>query len=301
MLDEDLDSYLFHLKVERALASNTLQAYQADLSTFIDHLETLGVNRAQSVTEDHVRSFLIMRLEEGVTSRTLVRNQVAIRRWMRFLLTEGTISSDPSANLDLPRFPRKNPELLNAGEVERLLNAPSTDSPEGLRDRAMLEVLYGAGLRVSELIKLELRDVDRNVGYLKARGKGNKERLVPLGEVAIRAVERYLVQARATLLAAAKSTSRDADALFVTRRGKGMTRQAFWKNIKRYAKMAQITRNVTPHMLRHSFATHLLENGADLRIVQALLGHADISTTQIYTHVTRKRLKKLHDEYHPRA
>lgn len=297
MIDESLDNYLFHLKVERGLAANTLEAYQRDLSLLLEHLERRQIHRAEDVDEEHIRDFLIERLDSGVTSRTLVRNQVAIRRFMRFLLQEGVLASDPSAGIDLPRFPRKNPDLLTESEVERLLRAPPSDTPEGIRDLAMIEVLYAAGLRVSELCALRVSDLNLEVGFLKARGKGNKERLVPLGEAAIAAVERYQTRARGTLLAVKGSNSPD---LFVTRRGKGMTRQAFWKNLKRYARAAGIARNVTPHMLRHSFATHLLEHGADLRIVQALLGHADISTTQIYTHVTRKRLKKIHQDHHPR-
>jgi integrase/recombinase XerD len=216
------------------------------------------------------------------------------------LLTEGELTSNPTATIDIPRAGRKIPRFLSFDEVDRLLAAPDPLSPEGSRDRAMLEILYAAGLRVSELVNLPMTGIDMTVGFVRVTGKGDKTRLVPVGEVARDAIASYLAAPRGALLRAVGGPSM-SDALFVTRRGGAMTRQAFWKNIKRYALRADIDKDISPHVIRHSFATHLLERGANLRVVQTLLGHADISTTQIYTHVTRERLKVVHRSHHPRA
>ncbi|PJB34023.1 MAG: site-specific tyrosine recombinase XerD, partial [Deltaproteobacteria bacterium CG_4_9_14_3_um_filter_63_12] len=290
--------YLFHLQVERGLADNTLQSYRHDLLTFVNHVEERGVLRCEQLDADGVRSFMASRLE-SVGHRTLARNLVAVRRWMRFLRQEQLLDVDPCANIDIPHFKQKIPVFLTMDEVTRLLEAPSLDSPEGIRDRAMLEVLYATGLRASELTGLKVRDVNLEAGYLKAFGKGSKERLVPLGEQAVARVQLYLVSARGELLR--KHSLAGETSLFVTRLGGPMTRQGFWKNVKKYALAIGIKRAISPHKLRHSFATHLLEHGADLRTVQLLLGHSDITTTQIYTHVARERLKEIHDAYHPRG
>ncbi len=298
-LDQALDAYIYHLQVERGLAAHTVDAYRRDLLCFIDFCEERGCTRTNELNPQTVRDFLESRLED-VSGRTIARNLVAIRRWTLFQRQENVIEGDPCAAIDIPRFTHKQPVFLTFAEVDRLLDAPPRDSPEGIRDKAMLEVLYATGLRVSELVSLSLRDVDLNVGYVRATGKGNKQRLVPLGEEAIDSVRLYLLDARTALLKR-KGGATASVAIFVTRRGSPMTRQSFWKNLKKYVTIADIRRSISPHKLRHSFATHLLERGADLRAVQALLGHADISSTQIYTHVTRERLKRLHMEHHPRG
>ncbi len=299
-LDSAVDHYQFHLKVERALATNTLEAYRRDLLLFVDFCEQNGVVTCQDLAPQHVRDFLLQRLDGGVSNRTLLRNLVSLRRFCHFLRADKIILDDPCATVDLPKFAKKQPVFLSHAEVDRLLAAPAGDSPEQIRDRAMLELLYATGIRVSELVGLETRSINLEAGFARVVGKGSKDRLVPLGEVAVDAVRAYLEHGRTTLLRGHGAPSA-IKALFVSRRGGAMTRQGFWKNIKRYAQMANIHREISPHKLRHSFATHLLEHGADLRAVQALLGHADISSTQIYTHVTRERLKKIHAEHHPRG
>lgn len=299
-LDEALDAYLFHLQVERGLSANTLAAYRGDLLRFVAALDEAGVRAPAALDAEHVREFMRARLDEGVSNRTVARNLVAVRRFTAFMLREEMVARDPCEAVDMPRYAQKNPEFLSMAEVERLLAAPPRDSAEGVRDRAMLEVLYATGLRASELVSLTLRDTNLEAGFVRTVGKGSKERLVPLGEEAVGAVERYLTSARGQLLAR-RGGGAGATALFVTRRGGPLTRQGFWKNVRNHARAAGILRPISPHKLRHSFATHLLEHGADLRTVQALLGHADISTTQIYTHVARERLKKLHHEHHPRG
>lgn len=241
---------------------------------------------------------MLSRLDAGVSNRTLWRNLVAIRRWMRFLRSQEWLDNDPCATIDLPRFVRKQPEYLSPEQIGALLEAPDFSQLEGLRDRAMLELLYATGLRVTELVSLSVVDLDLDGATLRVLGKGDKERWLPLGEVAVLVLKTYIHRVRPRILS---RTDGDSPTLFVTKRGSGMTRQAFWKNLRRYAEVAGIEQRLTPHQLRHAFATHLIEHGADLRSVQMLLGHANISTTQLYTQVTRERLKSLHSTHHPRG
>jgi integrase/recombinase XerD len=300
-LDDAIDAFLFHLKVEKNLAANTLKAYSNDLQQFSSYVSDEGSSPdVRAVDDRHISGFLLDLLDEGVKTRSISRKLSAVRGLFKFLRRQNSIDRDPTIHVDMPSYPKRIPAVLTLDEVEALIAAPDRTSPEGIRDWAMLEVLYATGLRVSELVNLLQREVDRNAGYLRVIGKGDKQRIVPLGEVATDAVKEYEEFARGQLLQNAGGPG-CTPALFVTRRGDAMTRQAFWKNIKRYAIIAQIDKPLSPHKLRHSFATHLLERGADLRIVQTLLGHADINTTQIYTHVAKARLKQLYDLHHPRA
>lgn len=302
-LDDAVDAYLTHLKIERNLSENTRNAYATDLRQFTTHCQTVfddAIPQIDAVEDHHISGFLAHLSKKGISARTVARKLSTLSGFFRFLRTHHDLEVDPTARVDAPRFGTTLPKVLELDEVEALLEAPDLSSPEGLRDWAMFEVLYATGLRVSELISLLQKEVDLNAGYVRVVGKGNKQRVVPLGEVAIDAVEEYLQHARGPLLKSAGGPGA-SPALFVTRRGGPMTRQAFWKNTKRYAEVAGIDKPISPHKLRHSFATHLLERGADLRAVQSLLGHADINTTQIYTQLARARLKELHDSHHPRA
>ncbi len=299
-LDEAIAQFRFHLRAERALASNTIEAYTRDLGQFAMFCDDHGIEQVEHIVADHVAAWLGRLFDDGLEARSVARALISLRRLCLFLRVEGVLPQNPTATIDIPRTGRRIPRTLSMAEVEMLLAAPSVHSPEGLRDRAMLETLYATGLRVSELIGLTMASADLNVGFVRVTGKGRKTRLVPLGEHAQDAIATYLIDARAALLRSAGGPG-VTDGLFVTRRGGTMTRQAFWKNIKRYARDAGLHTHVSPHTLRHSFATHLLDHGANLRVVQALLGHADIGTTQIYTHVTRERLKRMHTAHHPRA
>lgn len=296
-------SYCNYLLVERGLADNTIASYRSDLLAFVDFLSQSGITHCDQLSEDSVRAYLEARMqgntEVQLSMRSLARCLVSIRRWSAFLVQDGWISEDPCKLIEMPKFAKKNPMYLSENEVERLLQTPSPELPEGLRDRAMLELLYATGLRVSELIALDLSNIDWDRNCILVHGKGAKDRLVPTGEIAMQWLRRYLEYARAQLLAG--SGAQKVHTVFVTRRGTGMTRQGFWKNLKRYAQIADIRKEISPHKLRHSFATHLLVHGADLRAVQEMLGHADISSTQIYTHVSRERLKQIHAQFHPRA
>lgn len=300
-IDDAIETYLVHLKVERNLAENTIAAYGRDLGQFAEFLDA-DERDCHIGRLDHfdVSDFLRHLADRELSARTISRKLSTLKGLFKFLRTHHNLDADPTARVDAPRFRQQLPEVLDLDDVELLLRTPDRSKPEGLRDWAMLEVLYATGLRVSELVELLQREVDLDAGYVRVVGKGDKQRVVPLGEAAIEAIEEYERQARGVLLASHGGPGA-SPALFVTRRGGPMTRQAFWKNIKRYARQAGIDTSISPHQLRHSFATHLLERGADLRIVQALLGHEDINTTQIYTHVARERLKQLHDEHHPRA
>ncbi len=294
--DSQLDIYLNHLKVERNLSKHTLDAYQSDLRKLIQFATRKGLQHFGEVGQLDLVAFLKEQHEQGLSVRSQARLISAMRTCYRFLVGENICGQDPTADIEIPTAGRKLPEFLSVEEVEALLAQPETTSPRGLRDRAMLEVLYASGLRVSELVQLTLEELDLRLGVLRAFGKRRKERLVPLGDQSLIAVREYLEKGREKLL-----TGRRSEYLFVTARGSSMTRQAFWKNLKRYAASANIERNISPHKLRHSFATHLLERGADLRSVQAMLGHADISTTEIYTHVNSTMLRKVYNRYHPRA
>lgn len=292
--DRWIDAYLDHLRVERGLSSHTLEAYAADLSRYLGLLETCG-SGLQVAGPAEIGRVLAELASAGLSSRSQARFLSSLRGLYKHLVREELLASNPLELVESPRVSRKLPGLLSAPEVLRLLAAPDPGDLRGARDAAMLHTLYASGLRVSELVGLRLSAVDLRTGVLTAFGKGRKQRIVPLGELAIESIQRYLETVRG------KWARPREPHLFVTQRGKGMTRQAFWKNLKRYSRVAGITRNVSPHVLRHSFATHLLEGGADLRVVQTLLGHSDISTTQVYTHVSAEHLRNMHRRYHPRA
>jgi integrase/recombinase XerD len=290
-----LDAFLEHLVVERGLAQNSLEAYRRDLARYLAHLAGRGQDPA-ALDRTEVPRYLLALREAGLSPRSVARHLSAIRQFHRFLLREGAAGTDPTAHVDSPRPWRRLPGVLSIEEVDRFLAAPVPATPQGLRDRAMLELMYASGLRVSELVGLKLADMDLAVGVVRVVGKGNKERLVPVGEAAAVRLRAYQADGRPRL-----ESGRPSPFLFLGRHGRGLTRQAFWQLIKRQAAAAGIRKSVTPHTLRHSFATHLLERGADLRAVQLMLGHADIGTTQLYTHVSRARLKALYDKHHPRA
>ncbi|MCW8891452.1 MAG: site-specific tyrosine recombinase XerD [Sedimenticola sp.] len=283
------------LWMERGLSKNTLMAYQSDLNKLAAWLAEQEIALLLARRED-LLDYLAFLSQEGKKARSTARMLSCIRQFYQHALRDGWISSDPSALIEAPKLGRSLPKSLTEEEVESLLDAPAIDDPEGCRDRAMLEVLYATGLRVSELVGLQFNQVSLNQGLIRVIGKGGKERLVPLGDEAIDWLTRFLKTARLDLLG-----EQVCDDLFPTRRGAGMTRQAFWYRIKKHAATAGITKHLSPHTLRHAFATHLLNHGADLRVVQMLLGHSDLSTTQIYTHVARERLKSLHQQHHPRA
>ncbi|MCZ6463173.1 MAG: site-specific tyrosine recombinase XerD [Proteobacteria bacterium] len=294
-----VDAYLHHASIELGLARNTILAYAADLTRFADYLQRRSVAGPADVLREHVTGF-VRRLErQGLSARSRTRCLVSVRRWLRYAAAEGWLEGDPMQGVASPRLPRKLPKILRPEETAALIEAADGATPLGLRDRAMLEVLYGAGLRVSELVELPLAGLDRRGGLLRVTGKGNRERVVPVGQLALDALEAYLGEARPALLG---GRSDMADALFVTRRGAPMTRQNFFDRLRRLARIAGIdVRRVSPHVLRHAFATDLLEGGADLRAVQDMLGHADLSTTQIYTHVSRSRLRDTVERRHPRG
>jgi len=292
-----VDQYLDYLSVEKGLADNTMEAYARDIRRFADFLEEKGIENFAAVTQADCYAFLGALRNAGLKTRSANRVQVALRGLFRFLLQEGLLAANPWADMDMASGAAAPlPKTLSEAEVERLLDAPDRGVPRGRRDYAMLELLYATGLRVSELVGLRLGDLNLEVGVVRVMGKGSKERIVPLGETALEAVREYLQSGRADLLKGAAS-----DTLFPGRGGRPMTRVWFWNLIKRYARQAGIPREISPHTLRHSFATHLLEHEADLRAVQVMLGHADISTTQIYTHVNAHRLKEVYGRHHPRA
>jgi integrase/recombinase XerD len=291
-----IDRFCDHLWLEDGLADLTLAAYRRDLKAFDNWLEKERRHGLGAAVSGDIEAYLAWRFARHAQPRSAARYTSALKRFYRYLLRENLIAADPTLNLDSPKLPRALPKTLTETDVEHLLDSADINTPLGLRDRAMLETLYATGLRVSELVGLKLIAVNLSDGVLRVTGKGNKDRLVPLGEEAVLWLTRYLADARPLLMAKHLS-----DAMFVTPRGKGMTRQGFWYLLKRRARAAGITRPLSPHTLRHAFATHLLNHGADLRVVQMLLGHSDISTTQIYTHVARERLKQLHAAHHPRG
>lgn len=293
MDDDLLARYLNFLAVEKGLARNTLVSYERDLRKYFIFLK---VKNPDDVAPSDVSSFLANLSSSGIAVPSIARCLAAVRGFHKYLLVDGLAQRDPTTNLETPRGWKRLPKTLSSIDVETLLNQPESSTPIGIRDKAMLELLYATGLRVSELVGLKLNDINFERGYLIVIGKGSKERVVPLGETAGAVVQEYRARARRSLLKGG-----DSDYLFISSQRRGITRQMFWERIKYYARKAGIGRNISPHTLRHSFATHLLDNGADLRAVQAMLGHADISTTQIYTHVSRERLKKIHEKYHPRG
>lgn len=293
-----LDEFSDSLWLEEGLSRNTLESYNNDLRQFSFWLVGHSQNNRTLInaTRSDLLAFLASRVSAKIKASTTNRELSTLRRFYRFLLRQGRIQIDPSQNIESPKLPRHLPQSLNENDVEILLTAPDVNCPLGLRDRTMLEVLYASGLRVSELVSLKNSQLSLDMGVVRVMGKGSKERLAPLGEEALMWLKRYTENARPLLLGGKVS-----DTIFVTTRGAGMTRQAFWYLIKRHAQQAGIVKPLSPHSLRHAFATHLLNHGADLRVVQLLLGHADISTTQIYTHIARERLKQLHAKHHPRG
>ena len=303
--DLAIQQFLDHLRVERELAPATVSAYGGDLADFAKFVASRAVGSARDVRSIDVLDYLARITEQGLSARSQARRLISMRQLFRFLRAEHACDGDPTEEIDLPRFGRKLPVFLSVDEVDQLLSAPDRRTPRGARDGAMLEVLYATGLRVSELVRLRLADVNFDAGYLMAFGKGRKQRLVPIGEVALAGLRSYLETARATFLTGggkAKGKGRSvSNALFLTRHGRAMSRQSFWKLLGRYARAAGIRKAISPHKLRHSFATHLVERGADLRAVQAMLGHADIGTTEIYTHLSRRHLRSVYDKFHPRA
>ncbi|YCH20903.1 site-specific tyrosine recombinase XerD [Pseudomonas sp. D1-3] len=290
-----IERFIEALWLEKGLSAHTQAAYRSDLALLNGWLQARGVE-LQSVRRKVLLDHLAWRMNQGYKARSTARLISGMRGFYRFLLREGVIDTDPTLQVDMPQLGRPLPKSLSEADVEALLAAPDLDDPIGLRDRAMLEVLYACGLRVSELVGLTLEQVNLRQGVLRVFGKGSKERLVPMGEEAIGWVERYCREARPALLA-----GRPADVLFPSLRGEQMTRQTFWHRIKHQAQVAGIAKSLSPHTLRHAFATHLLNHGADLRVVQMLLGHSDLSTTQIYTHIARARLQALHAQHHPRG
>ena len=297
MLTPDLlDEFCDALWLEDGLARNSLESYRRDLSQFAAWLQACHAKEILQAGHGELLAYLSHQFHIKAKARTTSRALSSLRRFYRYQLRQGRIASDPTLQIEMPKLPRALPKSLSEADVEALLGAPDCADMLGLRDRAMLETLYATGLRVSELVTLPLQGVSLDMGVVRVLGKGSKERLVPLGEEAVAWLGRYLSEARAGLL-----HGRVSDAVFVTQRGEPMTRQAFWYLIKRHAARAGVTGTLSPHTLRHAFATHLLNHGADLRVVQMLLGHSDISTTQIYTHVARERLKTLHAAHHPRG
>jgi integrase/recombinase XerD len=289
-----LDTFIDHLWLEDGLSKNTLESYRLDLTSFALWLAKQN-SHLLVVGQADIQQYVAVKFPVS-KPRSIGRLIASLRRFYRYCLLHNKLSEDPTIQIQSPKLPRSLPDSLNETEVENLLNAPDTNEDTGLRDRAMLELLYACGLRVSELVNIQVLEVSLNDGVVRVTGKGSKTRLVPMGEEAVSWIADYLKNARNNIL-----KNRLSDALFVTNRGSAMTRQAFWYVIKRYAVIAGITKHISPHVLRHAFATHLLNHGADLRVVQMLLGHSDISTTQIYTHVARERLKKLHSVHHPRG
>ena len=290
-----IDQFIDHLWLEDGLSKNTLNSYRFDLSIFVSWLAETKKIELLDVSELEIQEFLAFKFPTS-KSRSISRLLATLRRFFRFLLRENKIKEDPTLKIQTPKIPKSLPKSLSEDEVEGLLEAPDIKTDVGMRDRSMLELLYACGLRVSELVGIQLTEVILSDGVIRVTGKGSKIRLVPMGEEAVDWIKKYLVESRQNILN--KQTSKF---LFVTNRGGEMTRQAFWYLIKKYALMANIDKPMSPHILRHAFATHLINHGADLRVVQMLLGHSDISTTQIYTHVARERLKKLHQEHHPRG
>ncbi len=295
-MDRLVENYLVHLRVERGLSQNTLESYRRDLAKFVGFLQGRGVHAPKKVDRRHILSFMEQLHNSGKATSTVSRNLAAIRSFFGFLVNENVISDNPSQQLDSPKIPKRLPYILSVPQVTRLLNQPNGSTPAGLRDSAMLELLYATGVRVSELIDLNCTDFNLEMGFMRCIGKGSKERIVPLGAAASDAINAYLSHGRPRML-------RDSQekAVFLNVHGRRLTRQGFWKILKKYVRQAGFKGDITPHTLRHSFATHLLENGADLRSVQEMLGHSDISTTQIYTQVTSNRLREVYRQHHPRA
>ncbi len=285
-----------YISVERGLAKNTLLAYRWDLVKYTQSLADKGINSAAQVKREHVTAYMLEQKQRGMSATSISRNLAAIKMFHRFLVRERLAKDDPTALVDTPKLWKKIPDVLSPPEIELMIKASGGRHWQDVRDQAMLELLYASGMRVSELVNLKVENVNLDMGYVRCIGKGSKERIIPIGRRARGSVKKYCDLTRGKLI-----KSEITNALFLSRLGKKMSRQSIWKLIKRYAKKAKIKKVIKPHTIRHSFATHLLERGADLRSVQEMLGHSDISTTQIYTHVDKERLRSIHKEFHPRA
>jgi integrase/recombinase XerD len=292
---EDLSIFLDYARVEKGLAANTIEAYRRDLGEFLEHLARASLSM-EKITRDDLRRFLEGLYQRGLSGRSVARHLAAVRHFYAYLMKDGRVNANPARELDSPRLGETLPKYLSNDEVESLLAQPDGTTPLSLRDRAMLELLYATGMRVSELIRVCWADFEPNLGVIRCRGKGGKERLIPVGKSALAAVEAYLRDGRSKLIRVP-----DMPYLFLNRRGQSLSRVGFWKVLRRYARAAGIRAPLSPHTLRHSFATHLLERGADLRSIQIMLGHSNISTTQVYTHVLTERLRQVYQAHHPRA
>jgi integrase/recombinase XerD len=295
-MQTQIDNYANYLAVEKGLSKNTLESYRRDLKKFIAFMKKQQINKPEDVNREALNLFIADLKKNGRAATTISRCVASIRSFFNYLLQEGLIDNNPALELASPKIEKKLPRVLTTSEVDKLLNQPVPGENNGLRDKAMLELLYASGIRVSELVSLNISDFDPRVGFLRCSGKGMKERIVPIGSLAINYVNEYVSRSRSRFI-----KSNGESALFVNQHGNRMTRQGFWKILKKYARKTNIQGDITPHTLRHSFATHLLENGADLRSVQEMLGHSDISTTQIYTQITRRKIKEIYDKTHPRA
>lgn len=294
-MKEFIEMLLDYLSVERGLSKNTISSYRQDLGTYFKFLELKKINSLSKVDRETIRSFMFDRKDKGISANSISRNLVAIKVFHRFLVRERLASGNPTEFIDSPRLLKRIPETLSVDEVDRLLVSPDVKKKTGMRDRAILEVMYATGMRVSEVASIKLESTNLDVGFMRCVGKGGKERIVPIGKKAIKAVTNYIEKSRVLLAPSDKSGF-----LFLSRLKKPLSRQSLWKMVKRYARVAKIKKPLKPHILRHSFATHLIEHGADLRVVQEMLGHSNISTTQIYTHIQKERLKQIHHKFHPR-
>jgi integrase/recombinase XerD len=292
---ELIDTFLNYLSVERGLSRNTILSYQKDLGFYMDFLEAHAFNSLSKITRNDIADFMFFQKDKGLAANSIARSLAAIKSFHRFLVRERILKTDPTNLVDSPKLWKKIPETLSLNEVEALIAMPNIRDKLGMRDKAILETLYATGMRASEIVNLKTSSVNLEVGFVRCIGKGSKERVIPLGKKAINSLKKYLEASRPALL-----NKKESEFLFLSRFGKKISRQSLWKIIRRYAKAARIKKAIRPHMLRHSFATHLLERGADLRSVQEMLGHANISTTQIYTHINKDRLKTIHKTFHPR-
>jgi len=293
---ELISQFLDYLTIERGLSQNTVKSYNMDLIKFSEYLKTRNVKKVESVTKHDISKYLYYLKDKGLSASSISRNLAAIKVFFRFLVSERITKENAAGTIESPRLLRHLPEVLNTTEVTKMLEVPNSRSLLGVRDKAAMELMYATGMRVSEMVELMTGGLNLDVGFIRCTGKGGKERIVPVGRQAKIALTRYLEKGRKKLV-----KHKEDRHLFLSRLGKKISRQSFWKMLKKYAKLAGIKRNITPHTLRHSFATHLLEKGADLRSVQEMLGHADISTTQIYTHINKARLKGIHKKFHPRG
>lgn len=295
---EALAEYIIYLKIERGLSANTVTSYKRDIEKYLTFLTEKKITQLDEVSRFEILDFLQTLRQSGAADNSIIRMVSSLRKFHQYLKRESIVSDDPMQLIDTPKKASTLPKAISPQAIEQLLEAPDTTTPLGVRDRTILELMYATGLRISELVNLKLSDMHLTMGFIQTMGKGEKERIIPLGEFASQWLDHYLEGARVYLQDQSAETS---EYVFLNSRGKGLSRQGVWKKVKQLALEAGIDQNVTPHTLRHSFATHLLENGADLRMVQELLGHADISTTQIYTHITKTRLKQVYSDYHPRA